>query len=66
VANSGLPWVGRGPGEPNPRDNFAPPPGIHDQKAVAVQGDATHENGPIHESLRGEVHPDKPGTARPG
>jgi hypothetical protein len=31
---------------------------MYDQKAVPVEGDATHQNGPVHESLMGEDHPD--------
>jgi len=64
--SKGLPWVGSGPGPGKAADQYTPAGGHPGPPAQRATGDATHENGPIHESLRGEVHPDKPGTARPG
>jgi hypothetical protein len=61
-----LPWVGSVPKTSSERDMYAPPPGSHFQKAVPVEGNATIPDQYVHPSLRGEVHPDKPGTARPG
>jgi hypothetical protein len=61
VAN-GLPWVGRGPGEPSPKNNFTPWPS--DQaptKAQTITGDESISQF-VHPSLQGEVHPDQPGT----
>jgi hypothetical protein len=55
----GLPWVGSSGVTPNPRNNFTPWPAEQAPvKAVPVEGDATHQNAFIHESLQGEQHPD--------
>lgn len=62
-----MPWAGPSSAEARPKsaDNHPPAAGSHYQKAINHGGDQGGKQF-VHESLRGEVHPDKPGTARPG